>query len=107
MPILLPGEVEPIRVGKLLRIAIRRAGHEVHALALADPLAADLQVVRRNAHDRLRPSVVPQQLLYCNGEERRIIAEESALVRMVQQRQDPFSNRLRCALAAREQQLNA
>ena len=54
--------VDPVRVGKLVRIAVRGADHDMENLALADLLAADLKVFARGPDAALGRCVVAQEL---------------------------------------------
>ena len=56
-------EEEPVRVGKLLRVAVRRGQHQHGEISLRDPDAAKIDVRGGPPEDPANNSGVAQQLL--------------------------------------------
>ncbi len=73
-------DVDPVRVGKLVRIAVRGADHDMENLALADLLAADLKVFARGPDAALGRCVVAQEFLGGEVDQARIGFELGELI---------------------------
>ena len=69
-----PGDVEAIRaIGIDGRVAVGRTEQAQHALALRDPLAAEIvDVLKRHASGHLHRGIVTQEFLNGVGDQRRI-----------------------------------
>src|SRR5262249_31957344 len=77
---LVPADVERVRVGEDLRVAQRAREDAVHLLPLADPRAADLEVLEREAREvQLAEAVVAADLVDGVAHEPRLLAEDREL----------------------------
>ena len=83
------GDVEPVRVRELVRIAVDRGREGKHPVAFADRHTADLDILQRDAARReLDRGEIAQQFLDRRFGERRIGLEGGELVGMLQQQDD-------------------
>ncbi len=78
--VLVAQEVEPVGVGELPRVAVRRRHRQRDVGAGGDVHARDLEVDGRDARDPADDGLVPDHLLDCRGQELGPRAEERELI---------------------------
>ena len=100
-------DVEAVRVGKLSRIAVGGADERHHQLALADRVAAQLDVLARDARRALHRAVVAQQLFHGAGDEPGALAQPAELRGMAQERQGAVADQVDRGLVAGDEQEDA
>jgi hypothetical protein len=104
VPVLASAEVERVGVGEPRRVAVRCAQQQEHALALADPIVADVKVLRGRDPAHLHRAVVPQQLLDRGADQGRLSLQAPALIGVAQQRQQAIADHVGGRLVTIHQQ---
>ncbi len=85
VPVVGAVNVQPVRVGESLRVAVRGPDHRHHRLSLADRLPADLHIFRGQARGVLDRAFVAQQLLDSGGDQGGVRLQHPQLLRVAQQ----------------------
>src|SRR5882724_13702406 len=78
-------QVEPIRIGELLGVAVRSAQQKDQQLLWPDPPAGELYLLRNTPDRHLNRGIIAQQLLRSRSDRLRVLPETSELFRMSQQ----------------------
>src|SRR5713101_8553121 len=96
MPVILPTEVQPIRVGESLWIAVRGTHYCNDCLALADRFSPKHHVVGSQARRVLAGTLVAQQFLDRRRDQRQVRLEPFELIGMAQQGEYTVANQVSC-----------
>src|SRR5580704_6942126 len=83
--VVLAADVEPVGIGKALRIPVGCAHYRDHGLPLADLFSAHFDIIWRQTGGVLARTLVPQQLFDRAGYEREIISEFLHYILIAQQ----------------------
>ena len=78
-------QIEQIRIGELLGVAVRSPQQQDEQLLWSDASARKLYFIRNTTERHLNGGLVPQQLLRSGGNRLGILAETSKLCWMLQQ----------------------
>ncbi len=100
-----PCDVQPVGIGKHLRIAIGGADQCHDQVAFRECFGSEHDRLRHRAGDRLYRALEPQDFLDRVRDQRRIVAHRRPLVRSAKQRPDPVADQVdRRFMAGGEQQ---
>ena len=107
MPVVLAPHVQLLGIGKLVRIAIRRAQVEEEPGATSDGPPAQLHVLDGNAGHGLGRPVVAHELLDGQGGQARVGGQSRQLGGMPEQGHDPVADQVRRGFVPGEKQQHA